>query len=130
MFATHRLLTICLFLIIPVTTFALTGSDPAGPRIPKSNIPLNHEQAPLEAAKQAFSKALADGDIGGDDIEIHARPWVNKVSVDIAENGDIYVAVSSGYGSGDRPRMEVRVFRSQDGGDSWQGWAELVDATY
>lgn len=53
-------------------------------------------EARRAAAELAVDKALADGDIGGDDIQLHAQPWALHVTLDVAENGDIYVAVGSG----------------------------------
>jgi len=103
---------------------------PEGPADPAGAPFFDPRQARLSAAESKVEKALREGDIGGDDVEIHLQPYTTHVTLDVAENGDIYVAVGSGYLSGGMPDPEIRVFRSQDGGDSWQAWGELTHATY
>lgn len=68
-------------------------------------------------------KALPD--IGGDDVLVADHgDIVSDCSMDIAANGDCYLAVEfkdpvSGFG--------IWVFRSTDGGDSWDLWGTLSD---
>ncbi len=66
--------------------------------------------------------------IGGDDKLILNDPGIaasHSYSMDIAENGDIYAALEV-----DDPTTgaEIRVFRSQDGGDTWSLWGTRADA--
>ncbi len=72
----------------------------------------------LPAATQA-----ALDEIGGDDVQI-ARVAVTEFTrpvMDIAENGDIYVAVSVAMTG----RNSIYIYRSLDGGDQWAYWGRL-----
>jgi len=66
--------------------------------------------------------------VGGDDVLITtADNLLYSPSMDIAENGDIYVAVAaSGVVGG--PGPEIRVYRSRDHGDSWWLWGTITSA--
>jgi len=59
---------------------------------------------------------------GGDDMIILAADDVTNHDIDIATNGDIYVAVETVGGSFGE---EIRVFRSQDGGTTWVQWGRI-----
>jgi hypothetical protein len=62
---------------------------------------------------------------GGDDVLIAAHTDMEQGhSFDIAENGDLYVAVEIRTSGG----PEIRVYRSQDGGDTWVLWGTKSDA--
>jgi len=101
---------------------------PQGPGRETGEGIFDYEKARQAAAEDAVAEALAEGDIGGDDILIQSEDYSNYTSVDVAEDGDIYVAL--GLGDGSSVLRQVKVFRSQDGGDSWQDWGELSHATY
>ncbi|MFH1844625.1 MAG: hypothetical protein ABIF77_15600, partial [bacterium] len=62
-------------------------------------------------------------DVGGDDVIIDdSEIYLRDSSIDIATDGDIYVAVElQDYTSG----HEIKVYRSLDDGDSWALWGEL-----
>ncbi len=61
-------------------------------------------------------------EIGGDDVLITTDSnLLYSPSMDIAENGDIFVAVAALPSSG----PEIRVYRSQDAGDSWPLWGRI-----
>lgn len=57
-------------------------------------------------------------DLGGDDVTVAELPF-NNSSLDIAGNGDIYLATNYGdivdY-------MIIKVYRSRDGGTTWEPW--------
>ena len=63
--------------------------------------------------------------VGGDDrLVITDTNLLYSPSMDIAENGDIYVAVAAASVAGG-PGPEIRVYRSQDAGDSWPLWGTI-----
>jgi len=70
-------------------------------------------------------KSLRYDDIGGDDIVVTTDEEIWYNSMDIATNGDIYVAVTV-----DDPTTgwEIQVHRSLDGGESWTLWGLLQDS--
>jgi hypothetical protein len=66
--------------------------------------------------------------VGGDDKLILSDSTIaasHGYSMDIAENGDIYTAFEI---SNPATGAEIRVFRSQDGGDTWSLWGTRSDA--
>jgi hypothetical protein len=91
------------------------------------------ETAPATDRRNAVSPlGHADPDaVGGDDKLILTHPSLEGsftyigYSMDIAENGDIYVAagVADAVEGG-----EIHVYRSQDGGDTWTLWGSKTDA--
>ena len=62
-------------------------------------------------------------EIGGDDVLIATDNTLrgDSPSMDIAENGDIYVAVAASAPLA----PEIRVYRSQDAGDSFPLWGTI-----
>ncbi|MFH2052727.1 MAG: FlgD immunoglobulin-like domain containing protein [bacterium] len=79
------------------------------------------ENALLESLSRDLKAAPYD-DLGGDDVLVATDLDIRDVDLDIAENGDIYAVVQvnvelTGY--------EIRIYRSQDGGDSWPLWGSL-----
>ncbi|HPF34606.1 MAG TPA: FlgD immunoglobulin-like domain containing protein [Candidatus Krumholzibacteria bacterium] len=63
-------------------------------------------------------------EIGGDDVVVTESPDVSAVEVGIAENGAVFVAV--GYYAGDPTWSEwIDVFRSTDGGTTFQAWGQI-----
>ncbi len=73
-------------------------------------------------ARGAQGPRAGDGtryaDIGGADLLFCADPYLSSPSIDIAGNGDIYVAFE--YGDWIADNATVAVMRSQDGGDTWE----------
>lgn len=63
-------------------------------------------------------------DIGGDDVTIATLENAYTPAIAVASNGDIFVAVEC-HPEGGRP---IRVFRSRDGGETWQAWGEFADS--
>lgn len=62
-------------------------------------------------------------EIGGDDVLVTTdTTLLYPSSMDIAENGDIYIAVAALPASG----PEIRVFRSQDAGDTFPLWGTIT----
>lgn len=63
---------------------------------------------------------------GGDDVRVAIVDaiWNEDTSIDIAENGDIYIAVPVATADG----HAVHIYRSQDAGDSWFQWGVLDSA--
>ncbi len=72
---------------------------------------------PAHPALAAYDEA------GGDDVRIAILNTTDysMPSIDIAENGDIYVAVSVA----NTDRNSIYVYRSTDGGDHWSYWGGL-----
>jgi hypothetical protein len=68
--------------------------------------------------------------IGGDDRPIIDGIWLDGGAMDIAEHGDIYLAIEHGYvdDTADPPH-DIRFYRSRDGGDSWQPWGSIPSTT-
>jgi hypothetical protein len=63
--------------------------------------------------------------IGGDDVLVAIEAAIFEISMDIASNGDIYLAVQQSIGP--FSDSELRVLRSQDGGTTWSPWGLLTD---
>lgn len=66
-------------------------------------------------------------EIGGDDVLIAVQDSISSLSppsMDIAANGDIFVAIEVQKPG---PDYEIHVYRSQDGGDSWDLWGIKSD---
>ncbi len=75
-------------------------------------------------ASDAAAVPKSTDDIGGDDLLLTTTPGIRTSSMDIAADGNIYLAYQwddpvSGY--------EILIRRSTDGGDTWQPWGELSD---
>lgn len=116
-----------------IGTMDMAGSIRAGGATPierhLDNGLLDEEQyANLMAAMAKDTGAKVD-DIGGDDRVISSSINHRVCSMDIASNGDIYVALESG--SVTTPiRVHQFVYRSADGGSTWSTWGTfyaLVD---
>ncbi len=61
-------------------------------------------------------------EVGGDDVLVTTDTnLLPSQSMDVAENGDIYLAVAAVPAVG----PEIRVYRSADAGDSWQLWGTI-----
>ena len=73
-------------------------------------------------------------DIGGDDVFVLSDSLARTTSIDIASNGDIYAAVTIWYPHPPYDgKARIAIYRSQDGGDSWDSWGQLDalgDTTY
>lgn len=54
--------------------------------------------------------------IGGDDIHVRGLDYLDNVQVDVASNGDIYMAVALGYSDFDE---YIEIYRSLNGGDTF-----------
>lgn len=65
------------------------------------------------------SKPARFDDIGGDDVFISENFQAQDEVMAIASNGDIFVAVEF-HNDASVPRIQV--YRSRDGGDTWQEW--------
>ena len=72
-----------------------------------------HRLEPIERDAQRYMDP-----IGGDDVSVRWHPDVFRCDIDIATNGDIYVAVELQQEDDDH----IEVYRSQDGGYSWHSW--------
>ena len=83
----------------------------------------------LAVLSLAFASTSAWSDtLGGDDKFVVSNPAIpsfNAISMDIAQNGDIYLAVQIDDPT-EGPR--IRVYRSKDGGDSWALWGTLSES--
>lgn len=64
-------------------------------------------------------------DIGGDDRAVSSDAYHRECRMDIAANGDIYVALESGPVL-DPIRVDLYLYRSSDGGDTWQSWGTFL----
>lgn len=96
-------------------------SDLAAPERPER---LDEEQyRNLLAAVQKDAAGIDD--IGGDDRIVTSHANHRECRMDIASNGDIYVALESGTVL-DPIRINLYVYRSTDGGDTWQSWGSFV----
>jgi len=62
------------------------------------------------------------GDLGGEDQVLLENDRINGVSVDMASNGDIYVAAQFHQPSG---LNGINVYRSQNDGTTWDLWGSL-----
>ena len=65
------------------------------------------------------------GEIGGDDVPVYAHSHIYGSAMDIASNGDIYVAVETELTSEDA--QYIRIMRSQDGGHTWADWGQIEE---
>ena len=74
-------------------------------------------------------KSLGTVEIGGDDIVVTNDLGLNYESMDIASNGDIYVAVTSNGNFFGGDYSYIQIHRSTDGGTTFQQWAALGDPT-
>lgn len=83
-----------------------------------------HRLADQLVEEGILDKSLRYDDIGGDDVVVTTDEEIWWNSMDIATNGDIYVATSIEDAT---TGWEIRVFRSQDGGDTWTQWGLLSD---
>jgi len=79
--------------------------------------------SPLVLGVFTSSDAFAYGDIGGDDVIIWETGDLCYMSMDIADNGDIYAA---GQFRQPDDHWGIAVFRSQDDGTTWDLWGELT----
>ena len=68
------------------------------------------------------SPAVTFDAAGGDDVIVDQILGPADNAMAIAENGDIYVAIEHFFAVGG---MQIQVYRSLDGGDSFQLWGEL-----
>ncbi len=77
----------------------------------------------LLAAAPAGPALAAWDEIGGDDVVLAKLDIAENTTpvIEVAENGDIYVAVSIVL----TDRTGVYIYRSQDGGDHWAIWGTL-----
>ena len=74
----------------------------------------------------AVTAAPEYDEIGGDDVLAAIEDSIRAIaapSMDIANNGDIFVAVQVEVPDD----YEIHVYRSQDGGRTWQLWGTLAD---
>jgi hypothetical protein len=78
------------------------------------------ESASPDKAGGVAAKSIDD--LGGDDVAVLTGETLGDPDIDIATNGDIYVAVRQ-YVSGSG--YQITVLRSQDGGDTWATWGTL-----
>lgn len=114
------------------TVFAADNIASLGSRtvVPPTVFPAKEDGSDMRTLALASSTVglatqLRGDDLGGDDVIILQELGSTDVSMDIASNGDIYVAVGiepDGY------EYHIKVFRSQDGGASFALWG-LLDAT-
>ena len=114
----------------------LHGALPAGDGIVAAPFTEAEREARLRARSGERSRAVANAsrgaralgtpdEAGGDDVLVVAHPEMEQGhSFDIAENGDLYVAVEIRTAGG----PEIRVYRSQDDGDTWLLWGTKGDA--
>ncbi len=79
---------------------------------------------PGDGGPEAAPAAVPDN-TGGDDVEVFLHDQLGDFDIDIAANGDIYLAVEVESATSG---PEIRVFQSQDGGDSWIQWARVWNA--
>ncbi len=82
--------------------------------------------SPLAFGVFNSSDVFAYGDIGGDDVIIWETGDLRYMSMDIANNGDIYAA---GQYRQPGDLWGIAVYRSQDDGTTWDPWGELTTAT-
>ncbi len=89
-------------------------------------VPVFRGDRDLEAAPPMppGAKAFDPDTIGGDDVLVMQDNCVRHVSMDIAANGDIYVAVEQLVGCG-HPGCSIQVYRSTDAGNTFQHWGAL-----
>ncbi len=69
-----------------------------------------------------MASGVAAGDIGGTDMIVFEDEIVNSASMDIASNGDIYLASGSDSAAEDQ---SIKVYRSTDGGTTWDLWGAV-----
>jgi len=81
--------------------------------------------SPLAFGVFTSPASFAYGDIGGDDVTIWETGDLHYMSIDIADNGDIYVAGQ--YRQPD-DHNGIAVYRSQDDGTTWDLWGDLTTA--
>ncbi len=65
--------------------------------------------------------------IGGEDVVVSSDAHHRECTMDIASNGDIYIALESGTAY-DPISVDLLVFRSDDGGDTWTSWGSFLAA--
>jgi hypothetical protein len=70
---------------------------------------------------------IQENPLWGDDKMIF-NGRASDISMDIARNGDIYIAVVGSY-AGAATRDSVYVFKSNDGGENWTEWSRDVYAS-
>lgn len=99
---------------------------PARPR-PGHDVPRIDEPAVPTVLERFAAKPAGTDTAGGDDRLVLTSPSIRGYEMEIAQNGDIYLAVAH-VPAGSPVRIDV--FRSRDGGDSWQVWGSRASATY
>ncbi len=89
-------------------------------------VPALHGDGGLDAVPgmPAGAKAFDPDTIGGDDALVTQNDYARHVSMDIAANGDIYVAVERLSGGGN-PGAGILVYRSTDAGNTFQLWGTI-----
>jgi hypothetical protein len=97
-------------------------ADEAAPRGPGSAVPAPMAKLEGEGPGPATVGVASTDNCGGDDKIVFSAEDVTNHDIDIASNGDIYVAVETVGGSFGE---EIHVYRSQDGGDTWTQWGRI-----
>lgn len=109
-----------------------TNPDEANPLRPAPGVRLHaEERAPGSRPARASSTQVFD-QAGGDDVLITThtdiRPFESP-SFDIADNGDLYVAITVDVDATSATDREIRVYWSTDDGRSWSLFGTLGSAT-
>jgi len=107
---------------------ARAAADEAPPYTPVDDPELTERQRERLAARLVEdgipAGSLRYDDIGGDDLLLDTAEDIWDPCIDIATNGDLYVAIQV---TDPTSLREIRVYRSLDSGDSWTSWAVLSD---
>ncbi len=98
--------------VLPEDNLPPFGEGPFAPRDDETAVRLDREAG-----------TRAD-DIGGDDVIVQEYATVRHPTMDIAANGDIYIA-STVYPEGETSYIEVHI--SSDGGMTFELWGTLTD---
>lgn len=125
--------------VVPPPEMQALDDDQVRPPLPGSAVPTDprdgttreRDQAHEILASGRFDRAVVNGyaESGGDDVLFGDLRYIDNVEMDIAENGDIYVAL----GKNPEDFYEyIEILRSTNGGDSFEliGTIDSADPDY
>lgn len=121
-----RSLLLALALVAPGEPATAAGTSPPAP------LPAARHEEPIAGmtrsrgpARPGAAQATYD-EAGGDDLRMNPMsPVTSNSSLDIAQNGDIYIAIE--WGPPFISSEEISVYRSTDQGATWPLWGRLYD---
>lgn len=122
-----RSLLLALALAAPGEPATAAGTSPPAP-LPVAR----HEEASASVTRppgpsRAWAAQATYDEAGGDDLRMNPMsPVTSNSSLDIAQNGDLYIAIE--WGPPFTTSEQISVFRSTDHGATWPLWGRLYDS--